>query len=861
MDRPRRARSIFPLCLILLLLSSSLFALPQKVLILHSGKPSEQTHVMEDGIRSVLTESDHLEIAMEYMDFQESSPGKYFEQLYPLYRTKFEHERFSVVITSGEAAVLFYLKYRDPLFPSSAMVFCGLDRLETLKGWEKKGFTGVVEDKSFLETLRLARSARPNASDLFIISDHAASASRDLQQLKADLRTLGWKANVVLLTNTTPHELETRLSQIPSRQTAVLLSYETDRNGSFVSPARLGSILRKSGTPVFGRSEWLMGMGLAGGECVSGRLKGIQAAKIAREILNGKTPADLPVITNNQKFLMADASIFKTFGIPLSILPQASLITNEPASKVNISRTTLFSMLSWLITLAGIILLLMVYFFQRQRMLKKLRKNEALLHAAFENIPFEFWATDSEGRYILLSREAIRQFGDLTGKKLEDLILDPEKKQLWKKNQDRVLKGETIDHVIETEREGKRSFYHEIIVPIRAEDQNLGFLGISIDISAQKTAEIELLKLNSDLEQRIAIRSAQWKSANENLILTNRSLQKTLKDLRDAQKQIVTNEKMAALGQLVAGIAHEINTPLGAIHSCGEQIIKTFSGDIDMLISRIHQLNEEEFRVWNKVLHEGINPHSTYDSKRERQILKEMKVILVRLGIPDPEENTERLFSLGILPDQLDSYLTFLKSPDITIQLRAVQKLIEINTSARIIKSASEKASQVIRALKNYTRQDSSDSFKAVNLAEELDNTLLLFTNQTKNNIIIKKLYETENPAFGQPDRLNQVWVNLISNALYAMRNEGELEIHIYEDPGWICVDITDYGAGIPFSVQKNLFQPFYTTKPPGEGTGLGLSISRQIVEQHGGEMSFSSEPGKTTFTVRLRHLPKNIRN
>jgi signal transduction histidine kinase len=143
---------------------------------------------------------------------------------------------------------------------------------------------------------------------------------------------------------------------------------------------------------------------------------------------------------------------------------------------------------------------------------------------------------------------------------------------------------------------------------------------------------------------------------------------------------------------------------------------------------------------------------------------------------------------------------------------------------------------------------------QSVDLNEGLDNTLIIFQNRLKSGITVRREYAEDLPiiqAYGS--ELNQVWTNIIDNAIDAMTGEGTLVLRTRVEDQWVIIEIEDNGPGIPEAIQTNIFDPFFTTKSPGEGTGLGLNISHNIiVKKHQGQISVSSKPGKTCFTVRL---------
>jgi len=146
---------------------------------------------------------------------------------------------------------------------------------------------------------------------------------------------------------------------------------------------------------------------------------------------------------------------------------------------------------------------------------------------------------------------------------------------------------------------------------------------------------------------------------------------------------------------------------------------------------------------------------------------------------------------------------------------------------------------------------------QAVDLHEGLDNTLVMLRSKLKTGINVRREYAPDLPriqAYGS--ELNQVWTNLIDNAIDAMDGRGELTLHTWQEDDWVVVEIQDTGAGIPEEIQNKLFSPFFTTKPIGKGAGLGLNISYNIILKHGGEIKVYSVPGKTCFTV---YLPVNF--
>jgi signal transduction histidine kinase len=170
-----------------------------------------------------------------------------------------------------------------------------------------------------------------------------------------------------------------------------------------------------------------------------------------------------------------------------------------------------------------------------------------------------------------------------------------------------------------------------------------------------------------------------------------------------------------------------------------------------------------------------------------------------------------------------------------------------------------ERISQIVRAVKSYTYLDQAPLLE-VDIHEGLENTLVIMLHKLNKGVTIKREYSTNLPRIeAYASELNQVWTNIIDNAVDAMNGKGEIKIRTYEEDHRVIVEITDNGPGIPKEIQSRIFEPFFTTKAPGHGTGLGLHISHDIIaNRHHGQLIVESKPGETKFKVILPiHLAK----
>jgi signal transduction histidine kinase len=338
---------------------------------------------------------------------------------------------------------------------------------------------------------------------------------------------------------------------------------------------------------------------------------------------------------------------------------------------------------------------------------------------------------------------------------------------------------------------------------------------------------------------------------NTELAQTNQELANTLNRLQATQEELIQSEKMAALGQLIAGIAHEVNTPLGAIRSSVSNISKYLAEIFEDLPRFVDTLSAKEIQLILKIALCSINNKQLFSAKDSRKIKRALTRELEEMGVPDADTVADTLSDMKISED-IESFLPILTHPDSTRMLEFAYNLSGLQRGTNTIETAVERAAKVVFALKSYAHSDRKNELFKTNLIVGIDTILTLYQNSIKQGVEVVQNYTEIPPIYCYPDELNQVWTNLIHNAIQAMDNKGMLTIDVTQERGFAKISITDSGKGIPEEIKDRIFEPFFTTKPPGEGSGLGLDIVRKIVKKHQGEIEVTSVPGKTTFTVYL---------
>jgi signal transduction histidine kinase len=348
------------------------------------------------------------------------------------------------------------------------------------------------------------------------------------------------------------------------------------------------------------------------------------------------------------------------------------------------------------------------------------------------------------------------------------------------------------------------------------------------------------------LEERVTERTQALDEKNQDLT-------QALEQLKAAQVELVQAEKMATLGQLVAGIAHEINTPLGAIQASTGNSTKALHGLLEGVTHVFAYLPQDLQMSFLALLRQCLVPTPSLSSLERRPLRSALGKALAQEGLPNHPTQIDGLLDMGVRPETLASIFPVLHSGDRDWMLHLAYNFNRLQHNNNTMRVAVERAGKIVFALKNYAHQDQSPHDKQlVPLTEGIDAVLELFHNLLKRGIEVERDYQALPLIPCYVDELMQVWTNLIHNAIQAMNGQGTLKISTRLNDQTVLVHITDTGTGIPEEVQPRMFEPFVTTKPRGEGSGLGLSICKQIMAKHEGELIVESHPGKTTFTVVL---------
>jgi signal transduction histidine kinase len=326
---------------------------------------------------------------------------------------------------------------------------------------------------------------------------------------------------------------------------------------------------------------------------------------------------------------------------------------------------------------------------------------------------------------------------------------------------------------------------------------------------------------------------------------------------KTAERALHQSEKMATLGTLAAGVAHELNNPAAAARRAAEQLRVAFERYAPALRSLCEiQLNDAD-RNQVARLEAAIKDTSVHPGESNAMELADREASveswLEKRGIEEGWELAPSLVAQGISEQRLTELSASASSNVVEAIVRWAARAYPVFSLLNEIKQGTSRISEIVGALKGYSYLGQAP-IQSVNVHEGIDNTLIILRSKLKEGITVHRDYGSHVPsimAYGS--ELNQVWTNLLDNAADAMNGKGQITIRTRSEGNEVVVEIEDDGVGIPPEIQSNIFDPFFTTKEPGKGTGLGLSTSYGIVkEKHHGTISVNSVPGKTLFTVRL---------
>src|SRR5262249_47784348 len=324
--------------------------------------------------------------------------------------------------------------------------------------------------------------------------------------------------------------------------------------------------------------------------------------------------------------------------------------------------------------------------------------------------------------------------------------------------------------------------------------------------------------------------------------------------IRETTRMEQQRDRLASLGKLSAGLAHELNNPASAAKRAAAQLREV----LKKIRDASHELGSRDLTAGQKSEIEKLEAsfiqhgEAPLDPVKLSDLEGQIDSVLRSHGQDGLWQLAADLARRNVRPQELESLFSILDANTARAALIRIAASVEIASLLDQIDSGTSRMSDLVRAIKEYTYMDQTP-VQNVDVVKSLETTLTILHHKLKHGVQVQREYQPVPllvNSFGS--ELNQVWTNLIDNAIDAMGGKGELRVRTWRDDNCVVVEIADNGPGIPPEIEPHIFEPFFTTKKVGEGTGLGLDTALRIVKKHRGTIEVSSNPGDTRFQVWL---------
>ncbi|MGB9892445.1 ABC transporter substrate binding protein, partial [Thermodesulfovibrio yellowstonii] len=429
----------FLICIFLLFFCVSEHAQAQekkKILILNSYHQGlSWTDNIVKGIKESLKAMENsIDYYIEYMDTKRFYGDKYFEKIFNLMKQKYSGIKFDLIIVSDNDALLFTMKHYQRLFYEIPVIFCGINNFnDSLIEKYRKWFTGVAEETDVRGTLDIALKLHPNTQRVYIINDITTTGLAMKKGLLEIFPEFSNKISFIMLENPDMKELQKEVEKIPPKSIILLLLVNRDKTGNFFAyEESLDLLYPHTNSPIYSVWDFYLGRGIIGGKLTSAFLQGKKAGELALQVLQGKSPSEIPVVKESPNEYMFDYNELKRFNVSLNRLPKESRIINLPESFFVKYRKTLTMITLIFIGLSLVIVILTINISKRKKIEEELRISEEKYRDLYDNAPDMYHSVDKNGIIIECNETEAKMLGykkeEIIGKPITYFMTEESKK-------------------------------------------------------------------------------------------------------------------------------------------------------------------------------------------------------------------------------------------------------------------------------------------------------------------------------------------------------------------------------------------------------------------------------------------------